>query len=865
MAYINGKEIFFSFKKEEIKAEDLAITPKKTAQTFEPADGSYYKKVSVSAMNLSQLTVTENGTYTTGALEYGKEYTFKSAYTQEELKALAESSTLNDGAYDLYALGESWLAILPFEEYGIGFFVSDSERYMYITESVAEVLGGAAGWNFSSGGDYTPIDSPPFITFQEAGALYVSDLSVLSSLFNLQACDGFSSVVVNVKKGESGAGSLVPLSITENGVYYPPKGTVEIGGTYTFKTAYTQEELKRIFDVGEKSDDGLYSYLYRDNVRDNMLGVMFNDPFYGAYTSADGFIWLPEAFVSQIGGGEGWYRITDEGGFVEVEETPTFAFEQTGESFVDDMAIMDALFELPEAAVGFSSVVVNVAGAGDQPIEGAVLVTFLDYNGASLYSRHVFIGDDCESPVARGQIETPTRATDAQYVYTFSGWTSEAGGAASAAALSDISADRTVYAAYATEYVMYTVNWYDGETLMKTEKVRYGGTATPPDTKKDGYVFDGWGTEDFTIYGNTDFFGTWSEDTAYAVKMADPETLPTGAYSLSYSPDGTKFIVCCASKIYIYDATTEPYTFVSLVDVPSDKYSKSGALRAAFIDNTHYVSAYATAKGVLTLRVFDITTGAETSNISITHPQLNVISLNYLALNFKVSKNGNVLVGQFYAESSYTHIVVIDINNSVLTSRFIHALTTYDIPTVTEDGSKVVLNTYIGGTYDRKFGVTVLDISGESAVDITDDIFASSYQTDALKPYQSTQYEIGCCSIDGTKYAVALNGYLYLHDAEAQSVPFVWPKKKISVNSNSTNPKPLMIAYSPNNRVVAHTDGANTSKKLCFYDVASGASMGDVEIDVAGTPSGGIYNADGTRFAIAHSSAPYFSIYKTKV
>ena len=178
--------------------------------------------------------------------------------------------------------------------------------------------------------------------------------------------------------GSGGTGHLIPLTVTENGTYYPPKGTVEVGGTYTFKTAYTQEELKRVFDSGDIADDGVYSYLYRDDVLDNMLGIMYNAPYYGVYTSAEGLIWLPEAFTSQLGASEGWYQVTGDGGFAPYGETPIFTFNRTGESFIADLSITDDLFVLPEVADGFSSVAVNVQAQSEKPIPFVRLSCFTE-------------------------------------------------------------------------------------------------------------------------------------------------------------------------------------------------------------------------------------------------------------------------------------------------------------------------------------------------------------------------------------------------------------------------------------------------------------------------------------------------------
>ena len=161
--------------------------------------------------------------------------------------------------------------------------------------------------------------------------------------------------------------------------------------------------------------------------------------------------------------------------------------------------------------VTIAGIVGTHKGGSGGSVEGTATVTFCNYDGSVLYTRLVFIGDDCASPVTQSKLDTPTRASDVQYNYTFSGWSATKGGSASSTVLKNITADKTVYAAYTTSLVYYTVRFYDGATLMKESTVAYGATATPPDTTKEGYGFIGWTPSDLTITADTDFYGTWEE------------------------------------------------------------------------------------------------------------------------------------------------------------------------------------------------------------------------------------------------------------------------------------------------------------------------------------------------------------------
>ncbi len=112
---------------------------------------------------------------------------------------------------------------------------------------------------------------------------------------------------------------------------------------------------------------------------------------------------------------------------------------------------------------------------------------------------------------------TPTRATTAQYVYTFSGWSSSNGGSASSSILNNITTPKNVYAAFTTTTRQYTVRFYNGSTLLSTVTVNYGSTATysgtPTSTDPDE-VFTGWYPSNTNIQGDTDCYAVFSNPNA---------------------------------------------------------------------------------------------------------------------------------------------------------------------------------------------------------------------------------------------------------------------------------------------------------------------------------------------------------------
>ena len=158
----------------------------------------------------------------------------------------------------------------------------------------------------------------------------------------------------------------------------------------------------------------------------------------------------------------------------------------------------------------------GLASAGSGNADSIHTVTFMSENGTEiLYQRSVVDGDNCADVVARGLLAKPTKESTAQYNYTYSGWSLTAGGTASASALSTVTADRTVYAAFTSAVRYYTITFYDGDTVLKTESKAYGSTLsyTP---EKDGYSFNGWSPALAMVTGNANYYAQWEERVTFA-------------------------------------------------------------------------------------------------------------------------------------------------------------------------------------------------------------------------------------------------------------------------------------------------------------------------------------------------------------
>lgn len=119
------------------------------------------------------------------------------------------------------------------------------------------------------------------------------------------------------------------------------------------------------------------------------------------------------------------------------------------------------------------------------------------------------------NPITNGTITTPTKASTAQYTYTFAGWSLSANGSASSTALDKVEADRYVYVAFTATVRKYTVKFYNGTTLLQTvNNVPYGSSATytgsTPTNNSTGntadFEFYGWNPAPTNIQGDTNCY-----------------------------------------------------------------------------------------------------------------------------------------------------------------------------------------------------------------------------------------------------------------------------------------------------------------------------------------------------------------------
>jgi hypothetical protein len=112
---------------------------------------------------------------------------------------------------------------------------------------------------------------------------------------------------------------------------------------------------------------------------------------------------------------------------------------------------------------------------------------------------------------------TPTKASTAQYTYSFAGWSKTKGGRVDSDALKNVTADRSVYAAFDATVRTYTVIWKNGSTTLETDSnVPYG---TVPTYNGADPVYSGTDADDYEWIGWSPAVGAITGDTTYKAQF----------------------------------------------------------------------------------------------------------------------------------------------------------------------------------------------------------------------------------------------------------------------------------------------------------------------------------------------------------
>ena len=144
-------------------------------------------------------------------------------------------------------------------------------------------------------------------------------------------------------------------------------------------------------------------------------------------------------------------------------------------------------------------------------------VTFVNYDGTVLDTQKVVKYGNAVDPVTSGRIQTPTKPMDAQYTYTYSGWSS---------GLTSVAADRTITAKYTSTVRSYTIRFLNGSEVLQSSQVQYGQipsyTGTNPTPASSSQIFSGWTPEISAVTGAQDYVAAF-------VTLTVPSTVKTFA------------------------------------------------------------------------------------------------------------------------------------------------------------------------------------------------------------------------------------------------------------------------------------------------------------------------------------------------
>lgn len=162
------------------------------------------------------------------------------------------------------------------------------------------------------------------------------------------------------------------------------------------------------------------------------------------------------------------------------------------------------------------------------PVVRGYEVAFVGADGEVLQSSTVNYG---EVPAYNG--ETPVKASDAQYHYTFTGWDKEIGA---------VEGDATYTAQFSSTLREYNVTWHvAGETA--TEVLAYGTVPAHADVALEGHLFLGWSLEEKgaivnlaneIIKGETHYYAVFTDTSVW------DGTYPDVSNGYTFSGEGTQ-------------------------------------------------------------------------------------------------------------------------------------------------------------------------------------------------------------------------------------------------------------------------------------------------------------------------------------
>lgn len=290
------------------------------------------------------------------------------------------------------------------------------------------------------------------------------------------------------------------------------------------------------------------------------------------------------------------------------------------------------------------------------------LTSYLYYynNGSLWHTETIYNGGD---GVYSG---TPTKTADAQYTYTFAGWSKEDDNTVDADARSAVTADRNVYACYTQTLRTYTVYFYNGTTLLQTvQNVAYGSSATytgstPVNSEDASLAFLGWSPQPTNITGNTSCYAQFETPVVVAEITDSWDTIIANIDNGTY---GTKYKVGNYKPL---DLGTEGTINMQIVAIDADELSSGGYAPLTFIgmellntkcgmnsgNSTYGFWNGSNMKTYLSSTIFPLIKTAN-SNVATRMRKVTKYSSSYNYSTSKVTKNGHITTDRLWIPSNH--------------------------------------------------------------------------------------------------------------------------------------------------------------------------------------------------------------------
>ncbi|MGN0812896.1 MAG: Ig-like domain-containing protein [Candidatus Coproplasma sp.] len=388
----------------------------------------------------------------------------------------------------------------------------------------------------------------------------------------------------------------------------------------------------------------------------------------------------------------------------------------------------------------------------------------------------------------------PTRAADAQYTYTFSGWSDGTNSYGKAETLPEVSGEVTYTATFSTTTKEYTVTFVmNGHgTQVNEQTVEYGSKLNSfTEPTASGYTFGGWYTDEGltkafnvstdTITGTTTLYAKWTEDSPsgtnviYTFGKADESDNTNAGFTISGHSYSSSTITyngnTCTNAIKMESNTNITFTLATAQKI---KIVTDTASKKIKIDGTGYTTD---AEGDLGVYVKELAAGSHTLTKGDTM-NLGFIILNYepIAVTSITISGDNVVVAGRTITLTAT-VLPANAENKTVTwaiksgSEYAEINSSTGVLTGKAQGSVTITATADGVT-SEDFGVTVnaaelenLEYSGTtnytvSTTAVTPDwLFTATYSDNSTKVVTSGVTLAGDINEDGTISIASAGNY----------------------------------------------------------------------------------------------------------